>query len=55
MKDGVQIAVKVDISVDEKNAKGFLWLVERYINQNGMKVVSKKSENGETELSYEPA
>lgn len=55
MKDGVQIAVKVDISVDEKNAKGFLWLVEKYINQNNMKVVSQKTESGETELFYEPA
>ena len=55
VKDGVQIAVKVNISVDEKNAKGFLWLVEKYINQNNMKVVSPKTESGETELFYEPA
>ena len=55
MKDGVQIAVKVDISIDEKNAKGFLWLVEKYVNQNNMKVVSRKTESGETEFSYEPA
>ena len=53
MKNEVQIAVKVDISIDEKNAKGFLWLVERYINQNNMKVVSQKTESGETELFYE--
>ena len=55
MKDGVQIAVKVDISIDEKNANGFLWLVEKYVNQNNMKVVSRKTDSGETELSYEPA
>ena len=55
MKDGVQIAVKVNISVDEKNAKGFLWLVEKYINENNMKVVSQKTESGEMELFYEPA
>ena len=55
MKDGVQIAVKVDISIDNKNANGFLWLVEKYVNQNNMKVVSRKTESGETELSYEPA
>lgn len=55
MKDEVQIAVKVDINIDEKNANGFLWLVEKYINQNNMKVVSRKSENGEMELSYESA
>lgn len=53
MKDGVQIAVKVDISIDEKNANGFLWLVEKYVNQNNMKVVSRKTDSGETELSYE--
>lgn len=54
MKNEVQLAVKVDISIDEKNAKGFLWLVEKYVNQNNMKVVSTETENGETELSYEP-
>lgn len=50
----IKIAVGVDICIDGKNAKGFLWLVERYINQNNMKVVSWELENGETELSYEP-
>ena len=50
----LKVDVKVGVSVEEKDAKGFLWLVEQYCNSNAMKIVEETTECGEVSLHYEP-
>lgn len=53
-KNDVTIEVNCKLAVDENTANGCLWIVQTYLNSHRVKLVQKQSENGETELSYEP-
>lgn len=55
MKGKIEIPIAVKMNIDESTAAGCLKIVEWYVNQTGKKVVSFRQENGEVQLSYEPA
>lgn len=54
-KNGIEIEVNCKLTVDENTANGCLWLVQNYLNSHRVRLVQNQRENGEVELSYEPA
>lgn len=54
-KASITVGVNCKLEVDEDAAKGCLTLVQIYLNANGLKLAQHRRENGEVELSYEPA
>lgn len=54
MDKKIEIPITVKMQVDKSTAAGCLTVAEWYANQNGMKVVSERQENGEVQLRYVP-
>ena len=53
--DEVTVDVKVKLSIDQKTAETCLKIVEEYINENRLQVVTVPYLFGKVELRYEPA
>lgn len=50
----ITVDINVALVVSEKDANGLLWMVERYINANNLRISEHRETNGEVSLRYEP-
>lgn len=55
LDNDLEIKIGCKLTVDENTANGCLWLVQNYLNSHRVRLVQNQRENGEVELSYEPA
>ena len=51
--EDITIDVKANLTIDRKTAETCLRLVEIFCNDNSMRIIGHRVENGETEYSFE--